>query len=290
MGRHLNRARAHLGRNTGGFLDGGRYALVHTRSLEFDELRPYVPGDDVRDIDWKATARSGQTLIKRFVSEKHHKILVIADAGRNTSALAPSGEVKRDIAANTVGAIGLITLPRSDEIGMVFGDTRGCVDIRLRRGETHIEGMLHRFHHHATTNPARSDILVQLDWVARHYRHQLLVVVVSDEPEVSPRLGAVLDSLTARHDVLWAMVSDLPAVSSAEDASGGYDVADGRPVLGGDLLGAGVVEAYRLAEIARREELSQFLASRGVPSSTLVGSAHIRATLAAMTGVYARAG
>ena len=59
------------------------------RSLEFDDLRPYVPGDDVRDIDWKASARSGGVLIKRFVAEKHHKILLVADAGRNMTALAP---------------------------------------------------------------------------------------------------------------------------------------------------------------------------------------------------------
>ena len=64
---------------------------MHTRSLEFDELRPYVPGDDVRDIDWKAIGPLGHALIKRFVSEKHHKILLVADAGRNIIALAPVG-------------------------------------------------------------------------------------------------------------------------------------------------------------------------------------------------------
>ena len=68
MGHHLNRANAHFGTDTRGLLEGGRHALLHTRSLEFDELRPYVPGDDVRDIDWKASARSGHVLIKRFVS------------------------------------------------------------------------------------------------------------------------------------------------------------------------------------------------------------------------------
>jgi uncharacterized protein (DUF58 family) len=166
MGKHLDEAKGFFGRDTSGLLEGGRYALVHTRSLEFDDLRPYVPGDDVRDIDWKASARSGQVLIKRFVSEKHHKILVVADAGRNTTAQAPSGEPKRDIAAHVIGAIGLITLRRSDEIGMVFGDVRGCVDIRLRRGETHIESMLHRFHQHTTTHPAPSNVLTQLNWVA----------------------------------------------------------------------------------------------------------------------------
>src|SRR3954464_7622188 len=137
MSQHLNQAIRHFGRDTRGLLEGGRYALLHSRSMEFDDLRPYVPGDDVRDIDWKATARSGTVLIKRFVSEKHHKILLVADAGRNMSALTPSGESKRDVAAHVLGAVGLITLGRSDEIGMVYGDIRGSINVRQRRGETH---------------------------------------------------------------------------------------------------------------------------------------------------------
>jgi uncharacterized protein (DUF58 family) len=290
MGKHLNRAKEFFGRDTSGLLEGGRYALVHTRSLEFDDLRPYVPGDDVRDIDWKASARSGQVLIKRFVSEKHHKILVIADAGRNTTAQAPSGEPKRDVAAHVIGAIGLITLQRSDEIGMVFGDTRGCVDIRLRRGETHIESMLHRFHHHTTTAPGPSSILTQLNWVAQHYRRPLLIFVVSDEPDVDDRLGDVLTRLAARHDVMWAMVADAAAVGSVDDEEDGYDVAGGSVVLSGAELGPRVVEAYQRAETARRESLSEFLTVHGVAHARITGSRRIRAGLTTMTGVFARAG
>lgn len=289
MGQHLDRARAHFGRDAGDLLDGGRYALVHTRSLELDDLRPYVPGDDVRDIDWKATARSGHTLIKRFVSEKHHKILVVADTGRNATALAPSGELKREVAVNLIGAVGLITLPRSDQIGMVLGDARGCVDIRLRRGETHIEYLLHRYHHHSTTRPAASDVAVQLNWVARHYRHRLLLVVVADEPDPHPQLGEVLTRLTARHDVMWAMVSDMPAVSAGDDESAGFDIADGRYVLSGAELGPGVVAAYRDSEQRRRQEVSNFLTSHAVVHTDFAGSAGIRTGLATMTGVYARA-
>jgi uncharacterized protein (DUF58 family) len=290
VGKHLDRAREHFGRDTSGFLEGGRYALVHTRSLEFDELRPYVPGDDVRDIDWKATARSGQTLTKRFVSEKHHKILMVVDGGRNTTGLAPSGEVKRDVAANVVGATGLITLRRSDEIGMVFGDSRGCVDIRLRRGETHIESMLHRLHQHTDNRPASSNILLQLDWVAEHYRHPMLIVVVSDEPDIDDRLDGVLTRLTGRHDVMWAMISDMAAAGSVDDEYESYDVADGRLVSSGAELGPRVVEAYRRAEAARREQLSEFLTIRGVPHARITGSTRIRAGLTAMTEVFARAG
>ncbi|OKH76555.1 DUF58 domain-containing protein [Mycolicibacterium sp.] len=290
MGRRLDAAKMHFGRDTTGLLTGGHHALIHTRSLEFDELRPYVAGDDVRDIDWKATARSGHTLIKRFVSEKHHKVVVVADAGRNTAGLAPSGELKRDVAEHIIGAIGLITLPRSDEIGMVFGDARGCLDIRLRRGETHIEYLLHRFHQHTTTNPGASDVLVQLDWTARHYRHRSVVVVVSDEPDVTDRLRDVLRPLTARHDVLWAMVPDVPAVASADDDRPGTDVLDGRFILAGDVLGPDVVAAYRDSERQRREHLSDTLTQHGVSHAMVPGSDRIRAALTTMTGTYARAG
>jgi uncharacterized protein (DUF58 family) len=288
MGRYLDRARAVFGRDMSGLLEGGRYALVHTRSLEFDDLRPYVPGDDVRDIDWKATARSGEVLIKRFVSEKHHKILVIADAGRNMVAQAPSRERKRDIAANVIGAIGLITLRRSDEIGMVFGDARGCVDIRLRRGETHIENMLRRYHGHTTSAPAASHVRAQLDWVTRHYRRSMLVFVVSDEPTLDDDLDEVLSRLTARHDVVWVMIADMPAVGSADDEDDGYDVAADRVVLAD--LGHQVIEAYRRAEHQRREELSDFLTAHGVAHARVTGSPRIRPALTTITGVLGRAG
>ncbi|WP_096288985.1 DUF58 domain-containing protein [Mycobacterium ahvazicum] len=288
MGKHLNRAKAHFGTDTRGLLEGGRYTLLHTRSMEFDDLRPYVPGDDVRDIDWKASARSGSVLIKRFVSEKHHKILLVADAGRNMSALAPSGECKRDVAAHLMGAVGLIGLRRSDQIGMVYGDRRGCVNIAQQRGEPHVEGLLHRWYQHTTNEPGASDICGQLDYAATHYRHSVLIIVVSDEPEIDDRLRTVLTRLRARHDMMWAMVSDMPAVGP--DDTDGYDVATGRFVLNGADLGPRVVAAYRRAERARRARLGAFLTGHAIPHATVGASSDIRRELAGLTEVAARAG
>jgi uncharacterized protein (DUF58 family) len=290
VGKYLNRAKAHFGTDTRGMLEGGRYALLHTRSMEFDELRPYVPGDDVRDIDWKASARSGAVLIKRFVSEKHHKILLVADAGRNMSALTPSGETKRDVATNILGAIGLITIGRADQIGLVYGDGRGCVNIPARRGETHIESMLHRFQTHTREQQGASDIECQLDYVAAHYRHSLLLVVVSDEPEVADRLADTVARLRARHDVLWAMVADMPAVTGTDDDRAGYDVATGRYVMSGAALGPRIVAAYRRAEEKRIHRLTQFMTAQAIAHTTVTGSTDIRRSLVEMTEVFARAG
>lgn len=286
MAKHLNRARTYFGTDTRGLLEGGRYALLHSRSLEFDDLRPYVRGDDVRDIDWKASARSGNVLIKRFVDEKHHKILLVADAGRNMTAQAPSGEAKIDIAANIAGAVGLITLGRADQIGMVFGDARGCVNIRQSRGETHIESMLHRYYGHALAKPGASDISCQLDYVATHYRHPMLIVVVSDEPDVGDRLDDVARRLAGRHDIMWAMVSDAPAVGTPDGNSDGYDVATGRFVIGGADLSPRVVAAYRRAEEKRRRELEEFMTTRAIPHTIIGGSRQIRTRLTAMTQLF----
>jgi len=290
VGKHLNRTKAYFGTDTRGMLEGGRYALLHTRSLEFDDLRPYVRGDDVRDIDWKASARSGSVLIKRFVDEKHHKILLVADAGRNMTAASPSGEAKVDVATNILGAIGLITLKRADQIGMVYGDDRGCVNVRQGRGETHIESMLHRYYGHTLANAGASDISCQLDYVATHYRHRMLIVVVSDEPEPTGRLEEDVSRLSGRHDVMWAMVSDIPAVGTPDAAGDGYDVASGRFVIGGANLGPRVVAAYRRAEQKRKSALEEFMTGYSIPHTTVGGSTQIRTRLVAMTEVFARAG
>lgn len=290
MGTHLNRAKQYFGTDTRGLLEGGRYALLHTRSLEFDDLRPYVAGDDVRDIDWKASARSGSVLIKRYISEKHHKILLIADAGRNMTALAPGGEFKRDVALHAMGAIGLISLGRSDEVGLVYGDSRGSVNVRARRGETHVESLLHRFHTHTFSRPAVSDIVTQLDYAATGYRRRMLIIIVSDEPDVDGRLDAVLQQLSGRHDLMWVMVSDMPAVGSADGERDGYDVATGAYVLNGATLGPRIIAAYRRREAARVAQLEEFLTARGIGFTRITGSSEIRTKIVALTEAFQHAG
>jgi hypothetical protein len=187
-----------------------------------------------------------------------------------------------------MGAVGLIGLRRSDQIGMVYGDHRGCVNIPQRRSESHIEGLLHRWYQHTTTRPGRSDVAAQLDYVATHYRHTMLIFVVADEPDVDERLNEVLTRLTGRHDIMWAMVSDMPAVGP--DNTDGYDVATGRFVLNGADLGPRVVTAYRRAEQKRRDRLDAFLTAHAIAHVTIAGSRDIRHELVRLTEVAARAG
>ena len=60
-------------------LDGSYNSIYKGRSMNFDELREYVPGDDIKDIDWKATSRSQKVLIRQYIAEKRHNIMLVME-------------------------------------------------------------------------------------------------------------------------------------------------------------------------------------------------------------------
>ena len=71
----------------------GEYGSIHTgRSMDFDDLREYVPGDDIKDLDWKATARTGRPLIKRYVATRQHAVLLVVDTGSHDGRAVRRGE------------------------------------------------------------------------------------------------------------------------------------------------------------------------------------------------------
>ena len=67
-------------KTTSRVLDGSYNSIYKGRSMNFDELREYVPGDDIKDIDWKATSRSQKVLIRSYIAEKKHNIMLVMDA------------------------------------------------------------------------------------------------------------------------------------------------------------------------------------------------------------------
>lgn len=98
-------------RKARGMLDGEYGSVFRGRSLDFDDLRAYIRGDDVRDIDWKASVRFGSPLIKRYVAVRRQTVLLVADTGRGMAAESRDGETKKDIAVMALGVIGLLGAP-----------------------------------------------------------------------------------------------------------------------------------------------------------------------------------
>lgn len=191
-----------------GLLEGEYASVFKGRSMDFDDLREYVPGDDIKDIDWKATARSSQTLIKRYVAIRKHNILLVVDTGRNMSALCPSLQSKKDLAVLAAGIMGYVAQKHGDLVGAVVGNEKTTSFIPLKTGNAHLEQILQTVDRQISDTGPKSDIFKQLDYVARHMRRRMVLLIVTDEQKITDEQDRLLRRLAAQHELMWITIAD----------------------------------------------------------------------------------
>jgi uncharacterized protein (DUF58 family) len=219
---HLTRIKArlsiHAHRKVRGLLEG-EYAALHVgRGIDFNDLREYVRGDDVKDIDWKASARSRQLLIKRYVAERKHTVLLCVSTGRSMAAMNDAEVSKRDLAVFLSGVIGYFAVRHSDLVSLVYGDAEHQHGRPAEGGELHLERLLGAIHDDIRPDGPPSDLTRLLRFTARTVRRRTIMVVVSDETHVSEEMADLLRRLTAQHEVLFLTLGDLdPTVPAVAD-------------------------------------------------------------------------
>lgn len=207
-------------------LDGQYTSLLRGRSMDFEDLREYVPGDEIKDIDWKATARAGGSpLVKRYVAERKHRVLFVADRGRNLRAQSASGHEKREIAITAMGVLGFLALRHGDEVGLVTGDEHGVTQLPFRGSQQALERALHAVHDEASVDGARSDLKGLLERVRRTVSRKLFLVVIADELPWDDELEALTRRLAAQHEFIWLQLADADPRVRGDDGVGAYDVA-----------------------------------------------------------------
>ena len=220
--------RAH--RRVRGLLEGEYTSVFHGRSMEFDDLRPYVAGDEVRDIDWKATARLGAPMTKRFIASRKHTVLVIADTGRNMAALAEMGDVKRDLAVLAAGTVGYLAVRHGDRVAMVAGDADHTLFVEPASTEAHLERMLQKIAANTTVAAGASDLTRQLEYAVRAFRRRMIVFVIADDRELGAPEQRLVRRLCVQHEVLWLRIGDADLMKPEWSSAGMHDVHDAAPI------------------------------------------------------------
>ena len=116
----------------------GEYqAVFRGRGLEFDELRQYVPGDDVRSIDWKAYARSGQPMIRRYREDRDLTVMFVVDVSASQRAGALP-RTKEDLAAELCAVLALAAIRNKDRVGLLLFASKPERYVRPQGGATHV--------------------------------------------------------------------------------------------------------------------------------------------------------
>jgi len=221
-------------------LSGAYRSTFRGSGVEFEEVRPYQPGDDVRSIDWHRTAKSDQPYIKTYVEERELVLQFLVDT--SSSMDFGSGEcTKREVAAQFCALLSYVALRHHDQVGLTLFDSETTLHLPPRKGVGAVarvvrEVIAPRPPHGAT------DYRDVLEHEARTLRRRTLLFLVSDFASLEradvppPAWSDVLTGLSMRHDVIAVRVVDpleeeLPAagpIALRDVETGRHYEVDGR--------------------------------------------------------------
>lgn len=195
-------------------LTGNYGSVFKGRSLDFDDLREYNYGDDVKDIDWKATARSRTIMIRRYIAVRKHNILLVADNGNTMATLAPSGESKQEVATFCAGVMAYVAQHHGDYVGMIYGNHGENKRYMQKEDTAYIENFLDKYAKSMTLNAEPSDLNSLLTYVSKTYRERSFMIIMSDAEGVSQIDTEMIRKLHARHEIMFIIVEDSPLTNN----------------------------------------------------------------------------
>lgn len=197
------KARKHTAR----VLDGSYKSIHKGRSMNFDELREYVQGDDIKDIDWKASSRSQKLLVRQYIAERKHNILIVFDTNMNMLGDSDGFEEKRELAIMSAGTLAYFVNKSGDYVAATFMTKDGVKYFPFKAGLGNIELILENYHRSVTMDN-KTDINDCIDYIVRNFKHKMIVVLVSDVRGFKNITEANLKRLLVAHDVLALNISD----------------------------------------------------------------------------------
>jgi uncharacterized protein (DUF58 family) len=134
--RRVREIQVRTGRQVADVLAGEYVSVFKGTGVEFDEVRPYVPGDDVRSIDWNVTARMGEPFIKRYVEERQLTIMIMADVSASQD-FGSESRSKREAAAELCALLAFSAIKNDDKVGLTLFHTEVEQYIPPRKGQKH---------------------------------------------------------------------------------------------------------------------------------------------------------
>ena len=214
----LRRLELTVTRRLDGLLQGDYRGLVPGHGSESGETRPYVPGDDVRHIDWNVTARSVDTHVRETIADRELETWVLVDRSPSLD-FGTTETTKRELATSAVGAVGFLTARTGNRIGAVLVGPSGTEVIPARPGRNHLLSILQQL---VVPPPAEVDpggttaLGAAMARLIVPPRRRGLVVVVSDFLSADAWDGP-MRALATRHELVAVEVLDpreleLPAV------------------------------------------------------------------------------
>jgi uncharacterized protein (DUF58 family) len=185
---------------------GQYHAIFKGRGMDFDDVRPYQPGDQVRSIDWNVTARMGVPFIKRYVEERELTVILAVDASAS-GRFGTADRFKRDIGAELAAVLAFSAISNNDKVGLLIFTDRVELHIPPRRGRRHVLRLIRDL---LTFEPAGrgTDIALALARLNRVLKRRAIIFLLSDFLLDYRSYQRDLVITNRRHDVIAITLTD----------------------------------------------------------------------------------
>ena len=208
-------------------LAGEYHSVFKGRGMEFDEVREYAPGDEIRTIDWNVTARTGRPFVKRYVEERELTVWLMVDLSASGS-FGSRTQVKNEVAAELCALLAFSAIKNNDKVGLVVFTDQIELFVAPNKGRSHVLRLI-RDLLNFTARSKGTNIAQALEYLGRVAHKKGVVFLVSDF--IAPDYKKPLRIVGRRHDLIAVSVADpreavLPDVGliELEDAETGSRV------------------------------------------------------------------
>ena len=167
-------------RKTSDLLEGNFHSLQHGRSLDFDDLREYRFGDEVSDIDWKSSSRTGKILVRRYFADRKHNVVFVCDNGKKMDGDTPAGEPKKHLAMMTFGVNAYLFDKQGVNYAMAYSDAGGVSVSGFLSGMLHLEQLLVEYQGALEGGEPKHRLNGVLEHVTGLFPRHMIMVIITD--------------------------------------------------------------------------------------------------------------
>ncbi len=185
-------------------LSGAYHSSFKGRGMEFSEVREYVPGDEIRSIDWNVTARAGTPFIKKYIEERELTVILVVDAS-SSGEFGSQSEMKGEVMATISALLAFSAIKNNDRVGLLIFTSQVEKFIPPQKGKKHVLRVIRELLYFQPKAKG-TDLALALDHLNRILKRRAVVFVISDFATGS--FDKPIKLLKRRHDSVAVAVLD----------------------------------------------------------------------------------
>lgn len=189
---------------------GQYHSVFKGQGIEFDEVREYQEGDDIRTIDWNVTARMGRPFVKKFIEERELTVMIMVDVSAS-SRFASVNMLKSQLAAEVSAILSLSAIKNNDKVGLIIFSNKIEKFIPPRKGKQHVLRMIREVLYFKPENKQTS-IVGALEYLRKVTTRKTIAFFISDfiggDNETYEQIKKTMSIANKRHDLIAVTLTD----------------------------------------------------------------------------------